>query len=67
MSCREGKSGSYATRAEAMAAMTSIRANSDRDRLPQRVYPCTYCRAWHMTGQPKRNIGGGRKPRRRGR
>lgn len=55
--CRAAKSGAYKTLAEALKALDSIKATSDRKVVPQRAYPCDLgCRAWHLTSQPRRSI-----------
>jgi hypothetical protein len=55
LACRVGKSGCYATLAEALKELARIQQVSTRDVQPQRAYPCNFCRAWHLTSQPRRN------------
>lgn len=49
------KTGRYATLAEALVAMESIRATSDRAVKPKRAYLCPLCGTYHLTSQDRRN------------
>lgn len=43
----------YPDKMAALKILRSIQLGSKREEVPSRVYPCVYCRGYHLTKQPK--------------
>lgn len=41
----------YRSEDAAASALATIQANPLTERIPQRYYPCPFCRGWHLTSQ----------------